>query len=292
LDLLKDVDIPSEEIQRRLDLLKNIEDEDDITSAGEITYTNSDPLVQDIGGIKANAHPDGFENVPITDLITELLYPYTAPVINSFSLSPAAGVKEMCDSFTVNSASATITKKSKPISKVELYRGSTLLATSTASISSGTTVSFSNLNDILDVSNLSSTTDGSKNITYYVKVYEEGENSSATTKFATYTFVYPYYHGVISKDETITDTLITGLTKDVSSKGTKNYTYTTTSEQRAVIAYPSSYDNISITDANGFGQDRTQSTVTIKDTNKNEVSYYVYVSGPAEATNFKYTFTH
>ena len=286
--MLKDVDIPSEEIQRRLDLLKNIEDEDDITSAGEITYTNSDPLVQDIGGIKANAHPDGFENVPITDLITELLYPYTAPVINSFSLSPAAGVKEMCDSFTVNSASATITKKSKPISKVELYRGSTLLATSTASITSGTTVSFSNLNDILDVSNLKYTTDGSKNITYYVKVYEEGENSAVTTKSATYTFVHPYYRGVISSGATITNTLVAGLTKDVSSKGTKTYSYTTSSTECAVIAYPADYGVInSITDANNFTQQWKQYTVSI-----NEVSYYVYVSGAAEATNFKYTFTY
>jgi hypothetical protein len=249
------------------------------------TYTNTDPLINDIGGIKASEHTNGFDKVLVTDLITELLYPYTAPVINSITLNPGAGIKEKGVAITLASVSTNITKKSKAISKVDLYKGSTLLASKTKETdginitSSGTTIDFTDLNDKLD---------GNTNTTYTIKVSEENGTTDVVTKSATYTFVDPYYCGVISKDAEITSDLITKLTKKVENKGTKNYTYTTTSEQCAVIAYPASYGVIkSIKDANNFTQTWTQYTVSI-----NGVSYYVYVSGAAEATNFKYTFTY
>lgn len=245
----------------------------------EPAYTNSEPLLSDVGGIKATEHTSGFNNVPITDLITELLYPYTQPVISSFSLTPAAGVKEKGVSLTLTKASATISKKSKPISKVELYRGSTKLATSTTTVSTDTVVTFSDLNDVLD---------GNSDTTYYVKVSEENGTENVVAKSAKYTFVNPYYVGVIEANSSITASLITKLTKKIEAKGTKTYPYTTTSSQCAVIAYPASYGNLAtIKDANNFTQTWTKKSIQI-----NSVDYYVYVSGAAAATGFKYTFTY
>lgn len=245
----------------------------------EPRYTNNEKLLNDVGGIKAAEHANGFNNVPITDLITELLYPYTAPVISAFSLNPVAGVKEKGVAFTVTSASATVSKKSKPISAVDLYRGSTRIATSTAAIAANTVVNFTGLSEALA---------GNSDEMFYVKVSEEGGTANVVSREAKYTFVNPYYVGVIESGSVISESLITGLTKKVEAKGTKNYTYTTTASQCAVIAYPASYGNLSkITDANNFTQTWDRQTVTI-----NGVSYNVYVSGAAAAANFKYTFSY
>jgi hypothetical protein len=247
----------------------------------EPAYTNSEPLLSDVGGIKAAEHTNGFNNVPITDLITELLYPYTAPVISAFSLNPGAGVKEKGVSLTVTSASATVSKKSKPISAVDLYRGSTKIATSTAAIATNTVVNFTGLNEVLA---------GNSDETFYVKVSEENGTANVASKTAKYTFVNPYYVGVVESAivNSLSAATITGLTKKVEAKGTKTYTYTTTASQCAVIAYPASYGNLSkIADANNFTQTWDKQTATI-----NGVSYNVYVSGAAAATDFKYTFSY
>ena len=247
----------------------------------EPAYSNNEPLLSDVGGIKAAAHANGFNNVPITDLITELLYPYTKPTISAFSLTPGAGTKEKDVAFTVTAASATISKKSKPISEVALYRGNTKIATSTAAIATNTVVTFSNLNETIS---------GSSDETFYVKVSEENGTSNVVSKDAKYTFVNPYYTGVIESSAvgSLSATTITGLTKKIEAKGTKTYTYTTTATQCAIIAYPASYGNLSkITDANNFTQTWDKQVLTI-----NGVSYNVYISGAAAATNFKYTFSY
>ena len=244
-------------------------------------YNNSDPLINDIGGIKAAEHANGFNNVQISDLLTELLYPYTVPIINSVTLNPGAGVKKKGVSVTLKSVSAKITKKSKAISSVDLYKGSTLLKSITdANItSSGTTVTFSDLNDVLD---------GITNTTYTVKVSEENGTIDVASKSATYTFVDPYYQGVISKDDVVNEALIIGLTEKVEAKGNKSYTYTTTTEQCSVIAYPASYGVLKeIKDPNGFTQTWTKHEISV-----NGVAYYVYVSGAAAATDCKYVFSY
>ena len=248
-------------------------------------YNNSDPLINDIGGIKASEHTNGFNNVQIADLLTELLYPYTVPIINSVTLSPGAGVKKKGVGITLTSVSTKITKKSKTISKVDLYKGSTLLASKSKDTdginitSAGTTITFSDLNDVLT---------GNSNTTYTIKISEENGTADVVTKSATYTFVNPYYFGIVSKTDEINADLIKGLTEVIESKGSKSRTYTTTSDQCAVIAYPSSYGNLkSIVDANNFTQTWDKYTITI-----DGVEYYVYVSGAAQATDFKYTFSY
>lgn len=253
---------------------KAISDIEKLVSA-KTTYSNSDPLIKDVGGILVSNHTNGFDKVPIDELITELLYPYTPAVINSFSLNPSAGAKEMNKELIVNTATVKITKKSKKIESVSLYKGNELLKTKNDDItSSGTTVTFT-IDDKLD---------GSTDTSYQVKVTENGGNIISSNK-QTYDFVYPYFYGVVSNGDIIDSEAILGFSKSIRAKGSHNYSYTT-NNQCPVIAYPKSYGILkSIIDPNNFTQDWTLSTVTVNNEETiNNIDYYVYVGGASTAT--------
>ena len=262
---------------KRADYIKNKPNISQIV-AENTTYTNPDALISDIGGILASKHTNGFEDVPIKDLITELLYPYMEPVIDSFTLNPSAGAKEKNKEMTVNSATVKVTKKSKSIGSVSLYKGDRLIATKNDEISSsGTTLTF-NINEKLDGK--------TSPVSYTVKVTEVGEDANTVTSSAqTYSFVYPYFYGVVANGTTINSDTILGFTKSVRSKGSHTYSYTT-NNQCPVIAYPKSYGALkSIVDPNNFTQNWTQSVVTVNNGGTIKgVDYYVYVGGLASLT--------
>jgi hypothetical protein len=219
------------------------------------TYSNSDPLLNDLGGIKASEHKNGFNDIPITDLITELLYPYTKPVINSFTLNPAAGAKEKNVSLSVTSATAKVTKKSKPIASVSLYKGDTLVETKTDEISSsGTTLTFA----------VNETLDGTTNTSYTLKVVEAGDNANTVTSSTqTYSFVYPYFYGTVANGTDITSDVVLSLSKEVRAKASHSHSFTT-NNTCPVIAYPKSYGVLkSIVDPNNFTQTWPSYTVTV-----------------------------
>lgn len=239
------------------------------------TYTNTEPLINDLGGIKATNHANGFDNVSINDLITELLYPYAAPIISSFSLDPVVGAKEMNVALTVNTATANIIKKSKSLHSINLYKGSILVESKTEDVASGGIFTF-NINEILD---------GSTDTSYRVTAVEAGEDGATiSSNNQTYDFVYPYFYGVVNKGATIDSAVVLGFTKYIRTKGTHNREYTT-NNQCPVIAYPKSYGVLkSIIDPNNFIQDWTQSTVTVASSTIPNVEYYVYVGGASTAT--------
>lgn len=249
----------------------------------QAVYTNPEPVLNTLGGINSTNRANGFENVPIADLLTELLYPYTAPAVGSLSLSPTAEIKEKGIPFNLTSASIRVTKKSKPISKVELYRGTTLLATKTPTVSSSAvTVSFT-LNDPVD--------SNSDTVTYIAKIYDQG-GGEPIEKSAAYTFVNPYYYGVISMSDynNLSDALVKSLNKSITSKGSKTWAFSTTTSSYPVIAYPSSYGRLNST--NGIKDDNNFSqTWEIKELMVNGVNYYVYigVNSAADGT-FNYKF--
>jgi hypothetical protein len=261
----------------KADYIKNKPNIDDLVG-GNITYTNTDPLISDMGGILASNHTNGFTNVPINDLITELLYPYTKPVINSLVLNPSAGAKEKNVSLTVNSATVKVTKKSKDIASVSLYKGSELVETKQDTItSSGTTLTF-DINETLD--------GAADSVSYTIKVTEVGDNANTVTSSAqTYSFVYPYFYGVIANGAEITSDTITSLTKGIRVKGNHTYNYTT-NNTCPIIAYPKSYGTLkSIIDPNNFTQDWSLNTVTVDNGSTiSGVEYYVYVGGASTAT--------
>ena len=255
----------------------------EVDVSADVTYTNSDPLLQDMGGILADNHPEGFDNVPISDLITELLYPYTKPSIGTLSLTPAADTKQKNVGFDVTKASIVVTKKSKSIQSVTLYRGNIELQSKTDGVAAGGTFSFTLSDEHLT---------GDTNTSYKVKVTEAGEGGKTYESSAVgYTFVYPFYYGVIGKDATVDSATILGFDKSIINKQNHNHSYKTNNE-RPVIAYPKDYGTLkSIVDPNNFTQEWTQSVVTVNDGETiPNIDYYVYVGGAATATNTTYKF--
>lgn len=247
-------------------------------------YSNNTPLMTDIGGILAKNHTEGFSKIRVVDLLDELLYPYVASVIESFTLNPSAGTKEMNVPLAVNSATVKVIKKSKSLQSVNLYKGSTLVESKTENVASGGTFIFT----------INETLDGSTDTSYKVTIVEAGENGDTiSSNNQTYDFVYPYFYGVVANGTTIDSNTVLGFTKSIRTKSNHNYSYTT-NNQCPVIAYPKSYGALkSIIDPNNFTQSWTQNIVVINNGSTiNNVEYYVYVGGAATATNVSYKFNY
>ena len=117
--------------------------------------------------------------------------------------------------------------------------------------------------------------------------YDSPLAAGSKTASKTIQFIQPYYYG---KSSTATVSSFTGLTKSVTAKGQKQFKFTTNNEYM-VIAYDSSYGNLSsIIDPNGFEtiSGWTKSTLTV-----GGFSYYVYVANSATTdTNAQFTFKY
>lgn len=117
--------------------------------------------------------------------------------------------------------------------------------------------------------------------------YDSPLAAGSKTASKTMQFIQPYYYG---KSATSTVSNFTGLTKSVTAKGQKQFKFTTNNEYM-VIAYDSSYGNLSsIIDPNGFEtiSGWTKSTLTV-----GGFSYFVYVANSATTdTNAQFTFKY
>lgn len=232
--------------------------------------------VEKLGGIAAGANLNGMTT---HEILNTLLFPYVAFVINSSSRNAAAATLENGATQTLNSASISITKKSKPITSVKLLNGSTVLGEKTGDeVAAGGTITFSNLGITVSKSN-------NPNLKFTVT---DGQTSTDKSVGAS-TFVYPYYMGECAADATIDEALIEGLTKKVESKANKTVTHTC-ENGRMVIAYPKAHGVLkSILDPNNFETigDYTRSEVSITGLDGTAQTYYVYASGAATVNGFK-----
>ena len=249
---------------------------------GEEVKVYDDVFVTDIktvnalGGIAAGADLNGMST---HEILNTLLFPYVAFTLGSTSRTAAAATLENGATQTLNSASISITKKSKPITSVKLLNGSTVLGEKTGDeVAAGGTITFSNLGITVSKSN-------NPNLKFTVT---DGQTSTDKSVGAS-TFVYPYYMGECAADATIDETLIEGLTKKVESKGAKTVTHTC-ENGRMVIAYPKAHGVLkSILDPNNFETigDYTRSEVSITGLDGTTQTYYVYASGAATVNGFK-----
>lgn len=254
-------------------------------SSGEITYTNMTPTVTAFGGVAAGT---SFNNMPITEVLDKLLYPYVAPIIGTTVSSPNnGGVFENGSTQTVTSVTSSVTKKSASISKVELLRGNEVLRELIGSaISNGGAINF----DGLSVAINKDTDTARRKLT--VKV-TDSENKSYTRDTGTFDFVYPYYYGAITADTAISEIVVDNLTKITERKGNKAWTFTF-NNQKAVFAYPKTYGKLkSIINQNNYEVLTTFTCYELSITGRDGIAqtYYVYVSnGASTLSNFKYTF--
>lgn len=222
-----------------------------------------------VGGINEG---DVFEvGTTLTQLFVKMLEKYVAPVI-SIATTPATSLYKKGNSVNSITITATVTKKSEAIEKVEFLVGSSVVETVTEGVEKGGTFTYTY--DIPFTTN-----------TKFTVRCNDVDTQTSKTADKTISFAIPYYYGVIDGNTLST---LDGLTEDLSTKGTKKYAFTADNKY-VVIAYDASYaDLTSILDQNNFENkdDFTKKTVTIGDYS---LKYYVS-NGPKTISNFKYTF--
>jgi len=249
--------------------------EDEVADA--VKYTNETPIVTAIGGIKVG---ETFTDKTVQEMLDKLLYPYVKPTV-SITVAPNGGTYEKGTSVAITSLKVTATRKSADLTKVEAKNGSIVLATVTDNVAKGGTF------DCLPADGLTLTA----NATLTGSVTDK-ENSTVTANSSAFTFVDPFYYGVVATGTAMTSDTVKALTKSVTAKGTKTFTYTT-NNNCMVIAYPKSYGELkSALDPNKFENisSYTQSTVTVACAS-GDVEYYVYVKTPSTADGFAITYS-
>ena len=248
----------------------------------EAKYSNAKPIVEPIGGIEVG---ETFDNVPIVDMLTKLLYPYIKPIVSTMVATATGGVFEKGTSVDITAMSVIVGKKSSPLSKVEFINGSTVVDTITEGLPESGTAT------IKSTKAFSLTTD----TTLSAKAYDSEEVPGSTTvKGPSYAFVDPIFYGPANSDTELNSDAINDLNKVIEVKGEKKAFVYNLDEQKAVFAYPKSYGKLTqIIDPNGFDVTDTfdvlEVTVTVK---SGDVPYYVYATDPTIVDDFKFTFVY
>lgn len=235
-------------------------------------YTNTRPTTSTLGGI-----PKGttFTDKPVLEILESLLYPYVS-FYASLTTTPSAGVFELGTSVVLTNATVSITLGSASIAEIKILDSSdVLLGSKTSNITGG--------DNNISITKTLSSTDTIK------AVVTDSTNQSKTISSSPFIFVNPYYYGAISDGIMLTEDLVKGLTKSVTTKGSKSFTIAM-NQQRGVIAYPSSYGPLSkILDENSFNVTDSfiKNTLTI-----NGVDYNVYVLNNPVTSTMKYSFSY
>jgi hypothetical protein len=230
------------------------------------SFTNTDPTLTSLGGIPAGTT---FNDVPVADVLSMLLYPYQAPQV-SISTTPAPTAREKGVSVNITNIATTVTKRSNPITSVVLKRGAATLQTFTPS-GATQTLNYTTTVAISDTTSFTSTV---------------GDGTGTNTATVTHTFYDPVYSGFVAA--TPDDATIRTLTKALQGSRAKAVSYT--GSGKFCYAYPASYGNITkITDPNGFNITTSFALTTVNVTAASgTVLYNVYtlLSDTGPFTNY------
>lgn len=231
-----------------------------------------------VGGI---AKGKRYENADILDIINDLLHPYVAPTNIRLSLNEAGGTFEKGVTKTISSGTVSWTAGSQAISKAEILQSS--VAVGEAAVSSGSSVAVT----------ITSPVEVDDNTSFTPRVTDATKMTTGSA--VSFTFVYPFYHGVIEAATAVDETSVKALTKDVSVKGTKTYTYDTAgTTKKCVIAFSAAYGDLkSVLDPNNFENVDSfiKQTFTITGLDSTAQSYNVYVCETNVASMaFKFSF--
>ena len=271
---------------------KNIKIEKDATT-GKITISSTGSgssgsggeLGQDItssiavGGISANTKFT--QGTSYDDMWNALLNPYQKPIINTFTLTsnitPNASVYEIGTLITSLVLSASITKKSKPLTFVKFYEGSTVLNTQTgAAVANGGTFSYTHTlnNDDTDTTYKVECSDGDNTV-----------NKTATIKFARNTF---YGTDSATTSPYTTSAEVRALTgKKLGAKAGDTFSVSIpVGSKKVVIAIPSTLNISSIKYVEGLNAEVKSvfsiGTVNVEGNNNyTGIDYKVYEYAPA-----------
>lgn len=281
---------------------------DEAADAGDVLFTNLTPTVQKLGGVEVGTT---FNNMPVTDVLNKLLYPWVAPTISGWSLTPANGLRENGNTATVTAAKFNVTKKSANITKVELLYGGSVLATKSGadlgninSTTSAVTYTFSGLNKAINQTTATK---------YFQARVTDADRKTTTSNSGSYSFASKYYHGCINAGVTLTADIVKswdvgqacwGKTANGSGGGSgslksnlcaKENRFVTHSPVSQHIVYVSPYKVKQIKDQNNFDvtSTYTETRLNITNTYGYTTNYYVYTSNATStATDFGDSFFH
>jgi hypothetical protein len=227
---------------------------------------------------------EAFDSAGLNDTLAKILeLGYAAPLI---SLSGSSNsVREKGATVSSITLTATITRRSDPIARIQFFRGVTSIAdfNPPANTGSGT-------------QNATYSTPFSDTTSFTAQVRDNGASGGPTTvtsNTVTYNFVYPYYFGAALPGRTAVQ--VAALTKDIRvSTASLNKVFTTSAGDVFYFAYPASYGALtSILDENGFETfgDWTLRIENITGLDSNPVSYRIYeFNNPVVAFTTNYTF--
>lgn len=239
-------------------------------------YVRNTPVPITIGGISAGTYtPSG----SIADVLDKLLYPYQNPVVKLTSTVATSTRQLGVDSIDSMVLTATLTKKTSPLFKVEFYMGSTLLDTQEY-VDGILTYTYEYIGTITDTT------------TFSAKVYDR--NSKTGTSSLTYNFYYPNFSYAITSeivDITIDDISTNGIMR-LEAKANKTLNFTGVMS-RYVFCYPQDWGMLSsIVDDSGYEYLNAFQRVSMTYANGTDsVPMYAYISKePCTLTNYKYTF--
>lgn len=243
-------------------------------------YTNDMPTVNPIGGIAAGTT---FNEMPVNQVLTKLLYPYVKPEVSA-STTPNGGVFEKGAEQNVTNIAVNVVKKSEKISKIECFDDQESLGVKQGKeVENGGKFDFT-----IDK------TFNSEKKAFKVSV-TDAEQKMYSVMTGEFRFVYPYYMGVMDAGQnTATEDIVKALTKKVEEKGNKQHSFTV-NNQRMVFAYPKAYGALkSIIDPNGFDNFSSfgREEVQITGLDGTPQDYYVYVNSPSTNTNFVMKFNY
>lgn len=243
-----------------------------------LRYTNDEPTLTAHGGIPAGTT---FDNKALAEILGDILYPYVAPTVSCTVTAPAnGGTYEYGTNPTITSVRVGVTKKSKDITKIEIFNTEDIsgpLATQTEGVKDGGTFNYS-ISKVLD--KLTS------NLRIRAKI-TDASGKTVTADSGAFYIIYPMWYGAIDKNVVIDQAAVKSTTKLVQAKANRSLTFNS-DNQRLMIAYPASYGQISnIMDPNGFNITDTFTRYAVSMRfGDDDIQYFVYVNEASTVNNF------
>lgn len=194
-------------------------------------YTNLTPVPQTLGGIEAGTT---FNNVPITSVLDQLLYPYQLPSFSSFSINISSPVEV---GYTIPSGSKTFTWTTTNSSNIVTNSVSIVDTTNSVTLATGLANDGS---ENINISSIQNTTDSSHVWTI------SALNTNGATLSATYT-VHWYWRIFYGEDanSSLTNAQINALRASfLSNTAATTYSFVTDIQKYKYIAYPSSFGTL------------------------------------------------
>lgn len=266
--------VTQEQISEMQNDIDNLEDAD-IFKASQATSTS-------LGGILAG---DDLSGLSIQNILTKLLFPYVSPIIiSNADCYPKDLLLEKGLSVMLTQINTSVKKGSEPIKKIAFLISGVEVYEIIDDVCEGGIFKYIPPQPIHIQRDLP--------VGYFQVAVTDTTDKVILSNIPTAKFIYPIYCGSISESDTVDTNLLYGLSKVISTKKGKDYTYNT-NNQHMIMACPKEYGELeSIIDSNGFN--------LINSFNKQEIEvdcldgttqlYYLYKNAVSSVSKYKITY--